>query len=186
MSDNVSSALQLALEASIFQEPRDPGLTAAEVLEVLKRLDFKPGEINDAIADLWRTGKVEQTHSGRLRLDPILLMWPMMWGFADDQYPAKTNAVDFPVSYLRNLQRDVGRDEAKISRSDLVAAGIRESIDKLDMEVAITLLGYAGQIKIDSDIVALEPGKKLTRSIRRWTEIPPQSGASPCSKKCCR
>ena len=160
MSDAVGSAIDAALEASIFQAPKDPGLTSSELIEILNKLDFKDGEINDAISDRWRAGKAQQTPDGKWMIDAKFLIWPLMWGAFDANYPANPKAVDFPISYLRKLQRDVGRDKAQITRSDLVAAGMREGISQLDMEVAITLLVYSSFLRIGSDILKLEQGKE--------------------------
>ena len=93
-------------------------------------------------------------------IDAKFLMWPLMWGAFDGNYPANPKAVDFPVDYLRKLQRDVGRDKAQITTSDLVAAGMRQGISQLDMEVAVTLLVYASFLRINSDVVGLEQGKE--------------------------
>ena len=160
MNDAVVAAIQAALEASIFQAPRNPGLTSDELIEVLNKLDFKDGEIRDAISDLWKAGRTQQIRDGKWTLDPNLLMWPMPWGAADDSYPAKPKAVDFPIVCLRKLQREVGRDAAKINRSDLVAAAMREGFDQFDIEVAITLLECGRFLLINSDVIELEPGKE--------------------------
>jgi hypothetical protein len=158
MNGEVIGAIQAALEASIFQSPRNPGLTLDEIQEVLKRLDFKEGEIKDTIADLWRLGRIEQISDGKYRLDPNLMLLPMMWGISVENYPAKPEALDFPIVYLRGLQREVGRGNAKISRSDLVAAGSAQGNDPLDMEIAVTLLEYSRILQINSEIVELAPG----------------------------
>jgi hypothetical protein len=160
MNEAVLGAIHCALEASIFQAPRDPGLSSSELQEVLRKLDFKEGEINDGVSDAWKLGKIQSTPDGRWFLDPNLLMWPMLLGYADDNYPANPKAVDFPISHLRKLQRDVGRDKARISRSDLVATAMRDGISQLDMEVAITLLEFGRFLRISSDIVELEPGRE--------------------------
>ena len=178
-------AIQAALEASIFQSPRDPGLTAAELQEVLRKIEFKAGEIEDAITDLWRAGRTQLQQDGKYRLDSTLLQLPMVWGTPIENYPARVEAVDFPMTYLRELQREVGRDRAKISRDALVAAGMAKGNEWLDVEVAITLLEYGGILQIKSDVVELAPGteqRPLYSEIIRYM-LPPD--AFQCLKGYC-
>jgi len=158
--DKVQTAVMEALEASVFKMPLAPGLSEDEIIHVLTRIDFKLGEIKDAIAMLWNEQRIQRLNNDLWHINVAeYAFFLMMSGRKYENYPANPVAVDFPVKYLRELQREVGRNNAKVQRNVLVAEGMRLKMSENDLEVAITLLSYCRVLNIENDLVSLPDGK---------------------------
>jgi hypothetical protein len=141
---NVVQLLQAAIEASVYISPKEPGLTAAELYEVGKRIGLKEGEIGDAMPRV-----APQTFGGR---DRRLLLDESLWHqsgyfiFAEEPELRNVAAFDFVVVQLNDLAREVGVAKAKLDRSIMVDRAAAATITRHDVEVAIALMILSGQL----------------------------------------
>jgi hypothetical protein len=142
--DQVIHHLQAAIEASVYIAPTEPGLTAAELWEVGKRLDYKDGEIGDAMP------KVATQYFGDA--NHRLLMGTIYWRqsgfliFGEEPDHRKPEAFDFVFSELNELVREIGQQNAQLDRKIIVERAAAKSISRHDVEVAITLMVLSEQL----------------------------------------
>ena len=140
----VVQALQSAIEASVYVEPAEPGLTIAEICEIGKRLGFRDGEITDALRN------VVTPHFGEP--DRRLLLadhfWQMSGHFLIEDDPEWRNllAFDFVVEQLNDRVKDVGAARASLNRRILVARAQSRALSAHDVEYATTILVLSGQL----------------------------------------
>jgi hypothetical protein len=155
MSD-IDNFIVSALEASIFVAPRDHGLTSEELVEVGQRLNFRPGELNDAIV----RARNEGGWAPRLRIQrpsPMRLS-------ADFNMPQKPDfrdikAFEFVRTELVELAREVGAAGARLSRDILVERGAARGLDRQALEVAITVTVLDGILEEKDGLVGHPPGR---------------------------
>jgi hypothetical protein len=140
----VVQILQAAIEASVYIAPTEPGLNAAELSEVGKRIDLKEGEIGDAMP------QVATQHFGgrdrRLLLNEALWHMPGHLIFGEDPDLRNPAAFDFVVAQLNDLSREVGAGRAQLDRRILVDRAQSQSLPRHEVEVAITLMLLSDQL----------------------------------------
>jgi hypothetical protein len=140
----VIEALKAAIEASVYVNPTDPGLTFAELIEVGKRAAFREGELNDALPHVGPQSFERQDR--RVLLDQG--RWSLCAYLIHGEEPDLRNptAFDFVIAQLNELTREVGTHKASIVRNILVDRAAHAGISRQDIEVAITLMVLSGQL----------------------------------------
>jgi hypothetical protein len=133
MNQEIISFIKAALECSVFLDPRDPGLSHEEILEVGKHLGWQAGEIGDNLQ------YATQQFLGEKRILPNDAT-QASWIFFSREEPEFRNfdAFDFVVSELNTRARADGAAKAQIERSIAVERAIAKGISRRDIEVAIT------------------------------------------------
>lgn len=128
------------IECSVFANPREPGLTYAEIKEVGARVGFKDGEIGDA----FRTMGLYPLNRGSQLLGPDQ-QTQVSWKFymPEDPEYRDFDAFDFIYTEFRELARNVGQAAALIDRDTLLARAATRGISEIGIDTAITLLGFA-------------------------------------------
>lgn len=142
MSD-INDFVITALEASIIAAPRDHGLSRDELLEVGKRLGFKQGELNDAIA----RSQIGNPWGPRLRIQKLTPMpQRLSTNFFWESVPElrDIHSFDFVRGDLQELAREVGEANARRPRDTLVQRGVDRGLKREALELAVTLFVLQG------------------------------------------
>jgi hypothetical protein len=126
-----------ALECSVFINPREPGLTYAELKEIGARAGFREGEIGDAFV----TTGVHTMGQGSKLLGPDQRT-RMTWRVFLPETPEYRDlgAFDLVYSEFVELARNLGKAKAQIGRNTLVARAVARGIPETAVEAAITIL----------------------------------------------
>lgn len=183
MNREIINFLKAALECSILVSPLDPGLTAAELLEIGKRAGYQNGEINDALR------YVTTTYFGQPKWLPSE-QDTASWVFLEPEEPEYRNfvAFDFVVESLNALSREEGAGKAAIAREVLVERAIAKGISRNDIEVAITWQVMSKQLFVKDGIVRFaHPGvrglpSEQLRAFRGVSRKPNRERAFPLVK----
>jgi len=115
-----------ALECSIYVNPKSPGLTNDEIHEVARQLEFKPGEIGDALSGIARC-----LRGSKYQPDGDQVPRNFFSGPNPDYRNPK--AFEFVYTQLRENQREVGAANAGVARSVLVASGVATGLLERDL-----------------------------------------------------
>lgn len=129
----------------MFLNPTDPGLSYDELFEVAKRLEWRDGEIRDALPH------VGNRIIGARRILPdnhTLASWNLFFG-EDPEY-RKFDAFDFVVAHLNDEVKDVGAANAQLDRKVVVERAVAKGISRKDIEVAVTYQVLSGTL-VDTD-----------------------------------
>ncbi len=136
----VKNFISEALECSVFLNPREPGLTFAELKEIGARAGFREGEIGDAFI----ASGVHSVGRGSNRLGPDR-QTRNAWKVILPEAPEHRNleAFDLVYSEFIDLARNLGKAKAQIGRDSLVTRDVARGIPEADIEAAITILVFA-------------------------------------------
>jgi hypothetical protein len=170
----VEQLLQAAIEASVYVTPTDPGLTAAELYEVGKRLGLKEGEIGDALPQV-----AMQYFGGRDRrliLPEALWHMPGFLIFTEDPDLRDVAAFDFVVAQLNELVREVGTRRARLDRSIMLDRAQARSILRHDVEVAIALMVLSGQLAEEDGAIRFKAAQSGERPLPSASRDQPGAG----------
>jgi hypothetical protein len=129
-----------AIECSVFVNPREPGLTYDEILEVGARAGFKEGEIGDAFVTMGLHSLVR----GSKLLGPehsTLVTWKFFMRETPEY--RDLDAFDFVYTEFGELARNVGHAGARIDRGTLVARAVSRGIAEIGIDASITILIFA-------------------------------------------
>lgn len=131
----IQKFVQAAIEATVYLQPRDPGLSFAEIKEVGKQAGYLEGELGDAVLRNWQ--------GGRTRYMPQASAGPGLnadfnWEITPDYRNPK--AFEFVRIQLQELARSVGVGRAQLARDVLVERGVAAGFERNDLEVAISVL----------------------------------------------
>ena len=125
MNQEIISFLKMALECSVYVNPKDPGLTFQELSEIGKRAGYRDGEVNDALPH----ASTANFRVAKLLPSPTETS---SWVFLFPEEPEYRNfaAFDFVVDQLNNLVRDEGAARALIERTVLVERAFNKGIPR--------------------------------------------------------
>jgi hypothetical protein len=151
--------IRTALECSVYVSPKEPGLTADELIEIGGRVGFADGELRDAIRDATQRGYVEQSWGSPRLLPQAEITWTLFHMPSDPDY-RNVRAFDFVYRELRDTAREVGQHAATIGRDVLVARAAPAGIPPHDVEVAISMLLSADHITEADGAIRLARGKE--------------------------
>jgi hypothetical protein len=114
----VTKFIAEALECSVFANPREPGLTYAEILEIGARAGFREGEIGDAFA---RMGLHSMGRGSKL-LSPDHQTCTT-WKFFLPETPEyrDVDAFDFIYTEFGELGRNLGQAKTQMERGTCFA-----------------------------------------------------------------
>ncbi len=129
-----------ALECSVFVNPREPGLTFAEINEIGARSGFREGEIGDAFV----TMGLQTMGRGSKLLAPEQQTL-VSWKFFLPETPEYRDleAFDFVYSEFAELARNLGQAKAQMERDSLVSRAVSHGISETGIETTITILIFA-------------------------------------------
>lgn len=146
----------LALEASVYVDAENSGLTPVELEEVGKQWGLQPGEINDGLgaiptefgADRFKLFDLNH-YSGLQNFD-----WELVPDYRD------VRAFEFVHRELRNVIASIGERSAAIDRSVLLTRAQQANIDRNNVAVALRFLQFSEVIDIGDDgLVRYRPGR---------------------------
>ncbi len=156
MDFEIEQLVRAAVHSSVFVSPTAPGLTAAEVIEVGKRLGYEEGELNDAIRYAVKNKEVVQ-YLGKGYLEPT--QNPFWCAFLPRDEPdfRSVKAFDFVRTQFQDIARKHGEDKAQMERSVLVERGVAAGLPARDVEATITVMILGGHATQNGAVVKLEP-----------------------------
>jgi hypothetical protein len=158
VNPQVIAFIEAAITQSVRWSPRDYGLTAPEIIEVLGAIGRRPGEINDALAyPLFREVQRNGRYLPHLAGMANVLSADFNIGIQGDF--RKPEAFEFVRKELVEMGRELGEANAFISRDTLVERAASASIDRHDAEVAITICLLAGRFQQKGDTIGHSPGQ---------------------------
>ncbi len=148
--------INAAVEASIYVNPTDHGLTPSEVFEVGRGAGFLDGELRDAVNNMLQFGGLG-TNDGRLRLvsDPSFQLADFILEL-DPEF-RNVKAFQFVAMRFRELARQFGMSEAKANRASLVAQGIEAGFSQNEIEVAVEMSLLVGRLNEENGVLAVPP-----------------------------
>ncbi|WP_083469136.1 hypothetical protein [Methylobacterium variabile] len=153
MDRAIVQILDEALMCSVFVNPRDPGLSYQEILEIGSRFDFMAGEISDAAREvLDNYGKGD-----KFIPKPHAFMF-LTSGVGEDPDLINYDAVDFVYKELNHQVRAVGANQAKLDRNVIVEKGVQAGFDRNELEGAITCYIYNNSLKEKDEIIRFSYG----------------------------
>jgi len=129
-----------ALECSVFANPREPGLTFAEINEIGARAGFREGEIGDAFV----TMGLQTMGRGSKLLEPerqTTVTWKVF--LPETPEYRDLEAFDFVYSEFAELARNLGQAKAQMERDTLVSRAVSRGVSETGIEAAITILMLA-------------------------------------------
>jgi hypothetical protein len=153
----IKAILSAALECSIYHAPTEPGLTFAELLEAGSRVGLQPGEINDVLPQV--TTRYFGRGDQRLLPDSNhTVMWML---FVPPQEPDYRNpaAFEFVLQQLHSAARAYGAENARLERSVIVERAVADSLPRLDVEAAITIMLLTGTLVTKDGLLGYAPGR---------------------------
>ena len=150
---DIVQVIETALECSVYHSPKAMGLTFDELVEIGSRMGIRKGELPDAIANqgLNRNRQNRYEHCSTLQNK---LMFPGMLN--PDYRPLKE--MDFIHIQLKEIARDDGAANARITRDVLIARAEKAGHSRHDMEVAIAVSTIANRLTETNDIVQFVRG----------------------------
>lgn len=149
--DEIKNFFAAALECSFYVSPTEPGLSYEELVEAGRQAGFAPGEITDGI-----NAVVTRTFG---RQNPRFLPNPNAhphWHlFLHPEEPEFRNvdAFRFLWSQLYENGRQNGIGAIRLERSVLLAKAERDGFKRLDVEVALAIFIFTGQLKEDNGVI---------------------------------
>lgn len=154
----VQNFVRRAIEASVYSDPSDFGLTQQELIDVGSQLGFGAGEIRDTLRSA--TVGVVVYNGERWLPDTVvslgLIDFSSMWQ-ADPRNP---KAFQFVLDEFESLAREEGAANAKIDRASLLERGEAQGYSKGDLELAITAYKCFGMLTVDEDgVLSRSPSK---------------------------
>jgi hypothetical protein len=129
-----------ALECGVFANPREPGLTFAEINEIGARAGFREGEIGDAFV----TMGLQTMGRGSKLLGPerqTTVTWKVF--LPETPEYRDLEAFDFVYSEFAELARNLGQAKARMERDTLVSRAVSRGVSETGIEAAITILMLA-------------------------------------------
>jgi len=141
MNQEIISLLKAALECSVYVSPRDPGLTYEELAIIGATAGYLEGEVNDALRHVgirfWGVPRI-------VPAEQEITQW--VFFFPENPEYKDYAALDFVFNELNLRLRSEGEARAEIERSVLVERAVAKSIQRHNIEVAITWLVMAKQL----------------------------------------
>ena len=175
MNQEIVSLLKAALECSVYVSPRDPGLTYEELAIIGTRAGYLEGEVNDALLHVgirfWGVPRIVPSEQETTQ-----------WVFFFPENPEYKDyaALDFVFEELNLLLRSEGEAGAEVERSVLVERAVAKSIQRHNIEVAITWLAMAKQLAEKDGILrfahrgaGVRQLPSVTRAIHRHVDSKP-------------
>lgn len=133
--DQIIAFIQAALEASVYLEPNDPGLSEGELVEIGKQAGYERGELSDALV----RSKVPRYFGARKLLpEPSMVLGQFHFPYEPDY--RSIEAFDFVIEQLRAVVREQGVQRGQLERSVLVERAVAKNLPRKDAEVAIAVL----------------------------------------------
>ena len=149
--DEIKQFFAAALECSFYVSPAEPGLSYEELVEAGRQAGFAPGEITDGInAVVTRT--FGRQNPRFLPNSNAHLHWHL---FLHPEEPEFRNvgAFRFLWSQLYESGRQNGIGAIRLERSMLLAKAERDGFKRLDVEVALAVFIFTGQLKEDNGVI---------------------------------
>jgi hypothetical protein len=144
--------VKMALECSIYVQPKNAGLTMAEIQEAGRRLGRRPGEIMDAIGQI-------PFHFGGSKYEPTEECVPGDFNFFCEPDYRNPAAFDFVDLHLRDNQAEVGKHNSGVPRSVLVNHGVVKGLKENDVEIAVTMGLIVGHLVERGGLICLAPNQ---------------------------
>jgi hypothetical protein len=139
-----------ALEASVYVNPRDYGLTESELIEAGARHGFQSGEIRDAL----HRGSADQFEfyvGERATPKQLVALSLVDFNWTWDGDPRNRSAYQYVLQNLEDLARTEGVARAKVARDSLIARSESAGYSRKDIELAIASYLIYGMLQGDDD-----------------------------------
>ena len=139
-----------ALEASVYVNPRDFGLTESELIEAGARHGFQSGEIRDAL-HRGSTDQFEFYVGERATPKQLVALSLVDFNWTWDGDPRNRSAYQYVLQSFEDLARKEGVARAKVARDSLIARGETAGYSRKDIELAIASYLIYGMFQRDDD-----------------------------------
>lgn len=132
------------IKASIFAEPKEPGLSPPEVHELGRQFGFGKGELDDALGP-W----MKKFWSERLLPDAGIRLYSDLSGHQDD--PRDLKAIQLVFDEFEQTKRELGRDRAHIDRRVLEERLLRKGFSEHIAQSTVTFLVLSAMLRERDD-----------------------------------
>jgi hypothetical protein len=148
----VVAFIRAALECSVYLSPCDPGLTTDELFEIGRRAGYQTGELGDALPRL----STRQLSGDRLGPDEQTIAHWQIFAWKEEPDYRVIPAFDFVASQFNELIRAEGAARARVERSVLVERAVAGGIGRQDVEAALSIMLFTGQL-IEKNSLLMRP-----------------------------
>ena len=160
MMNAISNYILCSIEASLYLSPCDDGLQYDEIKNVLNRLDFLEGEINDGISDLISSGQIYQK-SNKYFIDSISY-YHFWFSYKSEYEPTKPELLDDILKYLQLLIKKQGRNKAIVSQDILVGELMSQGYSTNEAILGIKRLIYGRILENHDDQIKISNSRTNT------------------------
>ena len=143
---DIKRLLEAAVEASLYIQPAEHGLTHAELLEIATRAGFGEGEVRDALP----SATIEHRGEGPYRYQfSKILASVFLLDFGAEQDPDFRNieAFQFVFDTFEDARKRLGKGFPSYSLDNIRAKAEQAGLETRDVEVAVMAYLLVGQLK---------------------------------------